>query len=125
MARESSREPGSDQIESLIDELIGDIFSEPRANAGASAGGMATAGAIFEGAFGSSSAGTATSMVERIFLAEAFASELAEALAPALAEQLAPRLMAALDQYVADGSAAKKPASATRSSSRAKKPGAK
>ena len=125
MAGESSREAGSDQVESLIDELIGDIFSEPRGNTGSSAGGMATAGAIFEGAFGSPAVGTGTSMVERLFLAEAFASELAEALAPALAEQLAPRLMAALEQYVADGSGAKKPASGTRSSGRVKKPGTK
>ena len=83
--------------------------------------GMATAGAIFESAFGSAKAGTNSSMLERLFLAEAFASELAEALAPALAEQLAPRLITALEQYVADGSAAKKPTSAARSASQARK----
>jgi hypothetical protein len=116
MAGESSKERGSEQVESLIDELISDIFSEPRTNSGTSMPGMATAGAIFEGALGPGRLGTTTSMLERLVLAEAFASELADALAPALAEQLAPRLITALEQYVADGSAAKKPAPRTRSS---------
>ncbi len=126
MAGESSREPSAEQVESLIDELIGDILSETRTSSGSAMRGMATAGAIYESAFGSAAAGTRTSVLERLILAEAFASELAEALAPALAEQLAPRLITALDQYVADGSAtAKKPASSSRSGSQARKTEAK
>jgi hypothetical protein len=120
-----SKEPSSEQVESLIDELIGEIFSESRTGSGTSMRGMGAAGAIYESAFGSAAAGTQTSVLERLVLAEAFASELADALAPALAEQIAPRLIAALDQYAANGSAAKKPASGSRSGSQARKAEAK
>jgi hypothetical protein len=43
-------------------------------------------------------AGSGISMLERLVLAEVFASALAEALAPALAESLAPRLIRYLQQ---------------------------
>ena len=112
MAEASSKQATDEQVESLIDDLIGEIFNEPRASSESPARGMATAAALFETAFGSTRGASRTSMVERILVAEAFAGELAEALAPALAEQLAPRLMQAMEQLTTREAAAKKPASA-------------
>ncbi len=108
MAVESPRETGQDQVESLIDELIHDIFRESATPPETSARGMAATSALLEAAFGASRE-TRASVLERVLLAEAFAAELAEALAPALAEQLAPRLMKALDKATADQPGGKKP----------------
>lgn len=120
MAGESSKEPGEDRVESLIDDLISDILSESGGAAESSVRGTA---ALFETAFGPPK-GARVSALDRLLLAEAFASELAEALAPALAAQLAPRLMKALERLTSDGGAGRKPASA-RSGSEGRKPGSK
>jgi hypothetical protein len=125
MALESSSETGEDQVESLIDDLIREIFNEPGAPSESSVRGMATSAALLEAAFGSVRGASRSSAVERVLLAEAFAAELADALAPALAEQLAPRLMKALEQRVADEGAGKKPAPGGRPGSQGKKPGTK
>ena len=72
--------------------------------------------ALLEAAMGSSSReGSRTSMLERLLLAQAIASELADALAPALAEALAPEIMKALEHQMADTSNQKEPVGATRS----------
>ena len=123
MAVESPRETGQDQVESLIDDLIHDIFREPAAPPETSERGMAATSALLEAAFGASR-GTRTAVLERVLLAEAFAAELAEALAPALAEQLAPRLIKALDQATAGQPGGKKPAPGGRTGGQ-RRPGAK
>jgi len=124
MAVESSKGTGEDQVESLIDDLIRDIFNESGGAPESPPRGTATAAALFEKAFGSAR-GPRVSALERLLLAEAFAHELAEALAPALAEQLATRLVKALDQLTADEAASGKPASAARPSGQGRKPEAK
>lgn len=121
MAAESSKEASEDRVESLIDDLIYDILSEPSAAAEPS---VRDAAALFERAFGPVK-GARISTVERVVLAEAFASELAETLAPALAAQLAPRLLKALERLTTDEGAGRKPTSAARSGSEGRKPGAK
>jgi len=60
-------------------------------------------------------------MLERLFLAQAFATELADVLAPALAEQLAPRLLKALEELMKE-TGDKKPAPPNRSSGQGRKP---
>jgi hypothetical protein len=112
---ESFKETDGHQAESLIDDVIRDIFTERGAPSETSMAGMATTAALLETAFGSMRGASRTSTLERVLLAEAFASELAEALAPALAEQLAPRLMKALEHLTTAEAAGKKPASAARS----------
>jgi hypothetical protein len=123
MAEESSNQATDEQVESLIDDLIGDIFNESRASE-SSMRGMAAAAALMETAFGSGRGASRASVVERILVAEAFAAELADALAPALAEQLAPRLMNALEQVVTQEAAAdQNPASSARSARSARSSG--
>jgi hypothetical protein len=117
MAGEATK-VSQDQVESLIDELIGDIFSQSGTYSEASMSSNPTSASLLESAFGSAQGMSRTSVLERLFLAESFASELAEALAPALAEQIAPRLIKALEQYIAEESAGnKKPTQARRSGS--------
>jgi hypothetical protein len=125
MAGESSKENGQGQVESLIDELIRDIFKESGGSSESSMRGMATTAALFETAFGSPRGGSRVSVLERLVVAEAFATELAEALAPVLAEQLAPRLIKALEHMTAGEETAKQPASAGASSSQSRKPESK
>jgi len=114
MAGESSKGTAEDQVDALIDDLISDIFGGSGTHAEAG-GGMASAAALFEGAFGSGRKQSRTSMLEKLFLAQAFATELADALAPALAEQIAPRLISAVEQYMANGSGAGKSGPGARS----------
>jgi hypothetical protein len=135
MAVESSKETPKAQLESLIDDLIHDIFNESGGSPESPMRGMATTTSLFENVLGSARGGPRTSMVERMLLAEAFAAELADALAPALAEQLAPRLMKAMDKLAASQAPGEKPASSgrpgsarpgsARSSSRDRKPEAR
>jgi hypothetical protein len=114
MANGSSKEAPEDQVESFIDELIGQIFSESGAPAGSAMRGMATATTLFDTAFGATGKASRTSLLERVLVAQAFAGELAEALAPALAEQLAPRLMKALEELMPAQAPDKAPASGGR-----------
>jgi len=103
----------------LIDDLIRDILSDSGTSSESPMRG-ATA-ALFETAFGSTRGDSRTSMLERLLIAEVFASELAEALAPALAEQLAPRLMKSFE-HVTTEAAGQKPAAGSRSTSQRRKP---
>ncbi|HTZ93225.1 MAG TPA: hypothetical protein VMB74_12580 [Streptosporangiaceae bacterium] len=123
MAVESSKDAGQEQTEALVDDLIRDIFSDSGMSAESPMRGMATA-ALFETAFGSARRPSRNSMLERLLLAQVFASELAETLAPALAEQLAPRLVKAMEQASTDGSSTK-PASGGRPTSQRRRPEAK
>ncbi len=125
MAVESSKELGEDEVESLVDDLIRDILNESGGSAESPVHGMATTAALFETAFGSTRDAARISVLERLLLAQAFAAELADALAPALAEQLAPRLLKSLEMYTTTQAPTKKPASAARSSSQARKQAAK
>jgi hypothetical protein len=123
MASESFRDTSEKQVESLIDELISEIFRESGVSAERSKSGMAATAALLETALGSGRTASRTSVLERLFLAQAFAAELAEALAPALAEQLAPRLLKALEGHMKEAGE-KKPTPPTRSS-QTRKPEAK
>ena len=123
MAVESSRETGEDQVNSLIDDLIHDIFKEPGAASETSTRGTATTSVLLESAFGATR-DMRISQLERLLLAEAFAAELADALAPVLAEALAPRLMKALDRATAAPPGGKKPGAGGRAGGQ-RKPDAK
>ena len=119
MATESkeSRHPeaGQDPVEAFTDDLIREFFTEDgqsNKSAGLGRGAMA---ALLEATMGSPSRGASgTSMLERVLLAQAIASELADSLAPALAEALAPEIMRALDHYRSDESSRQEPIAATR-----------
>jgi hypothetical protein len=118
MAAEESKESGEHQVESQIDDLIREILNETGVSSESSRRGMATTAALFETAFGSTRTMSRDSIIERLLVAEALASELADALAPALAEQLAPRLMKAMEQFMTTETESKKPASSTTSTTR-------
>ena len=114
MAGESTKETAEGQADTLIDDLISEIFSDSGAVTDSSMRGMATTAALLETALGptrGSRGASKTSVLERLFLAQAFATELADTLAPALAEQLAPRLLKSLEELMAQN-AEKKPAPA-------------
>ena len=107
MVADDSREStGHDPIESLIDDLIRDIFTEAGQPAKTRARNGDTMASLIEGAIlsGPSGSGAAPrqSTIERLLLAQAVASTLAEALAPALADALTPEIMKALEHYTAD-----------------------
>lgn len=121
MTAEPPKETGEEQVESLIDDLIHDIFRESGMHSETSSRGMAATSALFEAAAG---AGRDVRLpaLERLLIVEAFAAEVAEALAPVLADQLTPRLMKALDQVMAGQGAVKKPAPAGRAGTQGRKP---
>jgi len=98
MTDESVKESASELTDSLIDDLIRDILSESGGLSDSAARGKASSAVLLETALASMFAGSRVSMLERLVLAEVFASALAEALAPALAESLAPRLIRYLQQ---------------------------
>jgi hypothetical protein len=109
MADESSREPGQDHVESLIDDVIRDILNEAGASTKSAVRGRASTAALIETAIAAPRVGSRTSTLERLLLTEAFAVALAEALAPALAEVLAPRVMKVLERSTPGEPAGKGP----------------
>jgi hypothetical protein len=121
MAGDSSKENGHDKAESLIDDLIRDILNEAGASSRSAPGGMGPMAALLETAIASPRAASQTSILERLLLAETFASALAGALAPALAEALAPRVMKVLEQSTTEQSAEKTSPSTTTSGDRGRK----
>lgn len=126
MAAETSKEAGEDQAESAIDDLIREILNESGTSTEPSARGGTTTAALIETAIASMRGSSQTSLLERVLVAEALASELAEALAPALAEQLAPRFLKALEQAARDGGEKEKAAEPTaRSGGQGRKPQAR
>jgi hypothetical protein len=124
MAGESSKTETEDQVEALIDDLIGKIFSDSGVSGDRSMRDMATTAALFEAAFGARPS-SRTSVLERVLVAQVFAGELADALAPALAEQLAPRLMTALEDVMAADTSGKPQTPNGRSTGQARKPESK
>lgn len=124
MTAEPSKETGEEQVGSLIDDLIHDIFKESGMPSETSPRGMTATAALFEAAAGSGR-GARFPALERLLIVEEFAAELADALAPALADQLAPRLMKALEQVTAAQGAGKQPASAGRAGNQSRKPEAR
>ncbi|MET8340219.1 hypothetical protein ABZV14_42405 [Streptosporangium canum] len=99
MATEENGKPaGAEPVESLIDDLIRDIFSEAAHSTKTRARGGDSITALIETALVSSQAGSKASAIERLLITEVFASTLADALAPALAEALAPEIFKALEQ---------------------------
>ena len=124
MAGESAKGGGHDQTDSLIDELIREILTESGASPGPAPSGPSPA-SLLEAAFASALGSPKVSTLERLLIAEAFASALAEALASALAEQLTPRLMKHLDQVIDDRPAGKSPAGAASASGTGRKSEAK
>jgi len=116
MASGSPKETHEEQVEAFIDDLIRDIFNESGGFPDSSAmREMATTAVFYETVFGSARAASRTSTLERVLVAQAFASELADALAPALAEQLAPRLLKAMEDVMDGETVSKKSPSASRS----------
>jgi hypothetical protein len=101
MPAESSKEPGQDHVESLIDDVIRDILNEASVSAKSAVRGRASTAALIETAIATPQTGSRASILERVLLAEAFAGALADALAPALADMLAPRVMKLLEQSMA------------------------
>jgi len=114
-ADDSSGSAGHDPIESLIDDLIRDIYTESgqpakttRARSGDTMAGLIESAILS----GPSAAASRQSMIEKVLLAQAVASALAEALAPALADALTPEIMKALEHYTADDGPGEKAGSA-------------
>ncbi|WP_031172567.1 hypothetical protein [Streptosporangium roseum] len=98
MASEENGKPaGAEPVESLIDDLIRDIFSEAAQSTKTRARGGDSITALIETALVSSPTGAKASAIERLLIAEVLASTLADALAPALAEALAPEILKALE----------------------------
>jgi hypothetical protein len=123
-ADDSSESTGHDPIESLIDDLIRDIFTESGQPAKTRARSGDTMASLIEGAIMSApgAASSQQSMLEKVLLAQAVATALAEALAPALADALTPEIMKALEHYTADeGPGEKASPAATTGQSRQKK----
>ena len=119
MATESkeSRHPdaGQDPVEAFTDDLIREFFTEAGQSTKTAGLGKGVMAALLEAAMGSPARGApGTSMVQKVLLAQAIASELADSLAPALAEALAPEIMKALEHYRSDGSSRQEPIGATR-----------
>lgn len=112
-AESSSRENGKDQADSVFDDLIRQIISDPNGSTEHNGRDMATVAALFDEIFGSGRRKPKGSAFEKVLLAEAFASELADALAPALADRIAPRVMKAMDQLASEQGTSKKPAAAS------------
>jgi hypothetical protein len=122
MAGESPKETSEEQVEAFIDDLIRDIFNESGRSPESSAmRQMATTAMLYETVFGSERAASRASTLEKVLVAQAFASELADALAPALAEQLAPRLLKAMEDGMAGETASKRPTSASRTAGQGRK----
>ena len=90
MATESkeSKNPdaGQDPVEAFTDDLIREFFTEAGQSAKSAGLGSGAMAALLEAAMGSPSRRAwGTSILERVLLAQAIASELADVLAPALA----------------------------------------
>lgn len=106
MASEEASKPGGHEpVESLIDDLIRDIFSEAGQSTKArvrSADSMAT---LIETALTAPRTTSGASTIERLLVAQVLASALADAIAPALADALAPEIMKALEHHTANSRA--------------------
>jgi len=100
-------------VEAFTDDLIREFFAEAGQSAKSGRRGKAGMAALLEVIMAPDGA-SATSLLERLLIAQTIASELAQAIAPALAESLTPEIMKALELYAPDGHGRKEPATATR-----------
>ena len=100
-------------MEAFTDDLIREFFTEAGQSAKSGRRGKAGMAALLEVIMAPDGA-SATSLLERLLIAQTIASELAQAIAPALAESLTPEIMKALELYAPDGHGRKEPATATR-----------
>jgi hypothetical protein len=123
MAPESGKDSGhsgggQDSVESFTDDLIREFLTEASKSIKSAGGGRTSLAPLIEAIMASSRGPSRPSMVdsmlERLLLAQMFASQLADAIAPALAESLTPEIMKSLEHYTANGSSHKEPAAATR-----------
>jgi hypothetical protein len=119
MATESkeSRQPdtGQDPVEAFTDDLIREFLTEAAQSTKSAGLGSGAMAALLEAAMGSPSGrASGTSILQRVLLVQAIASELADSLAPALADALAPEIVKALEHYRSDGSMRQEPIGATR-----------
>jgi len=120
MAAEPSNKPAHDQLESLIDGLIRDILNEAEAPAPSGRGRAST---LMETAM--AAAPSSPMALEKLLLAEAFASALADAIAPAMAAALAPRIVTVLERTMPSQPAGKRPLATATSNGGGRKPGAR
>jgi hypothetical protein len=105
-AENDGSSPDHDPWESVIDDAIRDIFSEASSSTKSRVRGRDPMEILIETTLSSASRTTSKgSPVERLLLAQIYASALADALAPALAEALAPEIMKAFEQHVSDSHA--------------------
>jgi len=106
MAEAAGNSAGHDPAESLIDDLIRDILSEPGQATKARARSGDPLATLIETAIASAPrTEPKAATMEKLLIAQLFASTLADALAPALAEILAPEIMKALEQHTSDSRA--------------------
>jgi len=113
MATESAKEAGKDPMEAFTDDLIREFFTEAGQSNKSGRRGRGGMAALLEAVMASDGA-SATSLLERLLIAQTIASELAQAIAPALAESLTPEIMKALELHAPDGQGRKEPTTATR-----------
>ncbi len=111
MASESGRGAGQDPMEAFTDDLIREFFGEAGQSTKSRRRGGGGMAALLEAVMASDGA-SASSLFERLLIAQTIAAELAEAIAPALAESLTPEIMKALELYAPDGQGRKEPAAA-------------
>jgi len=111
MPTESAKEAGRDPMEAFTDDLIREFFAEAGQSAKSGRRGRGSMGALLEAVMASDGM-SATSLLERLLIAQTIASELAQAIAPALAESLTPEIMKALELYAPDGQGRKDPSAA-------------
>lgn len=111
MASGSGRGAGQDPMEAFTDDLIREFFAEAGQSTKSRRRGRGGMAALLEAVMASDGA-SASSLFERLLIAQTIASELAEAIAPALAESLTPEIMKALELYAPDGQGRKEPAAA-------------
>jgi hypothetical protein len=119
MATESAKEAGQDPMEAFTDDLIREFFTEAGQSSKSGRRGRSGMGALLEAVM-SADGSSATSLLERLLIAQTIASELAQAIAPALAESLTPEIMKAMELYAPDGQSRKEP-----TATRARRTGAK
>jgi hypothetical protein len=100
-------------VEAFTDDLIREFFSEAGQSTKSGRRGKGGMAALLEVIMAPDGA-SATSLLERLLIAQTIAAELAEAIAPALAESLTPEIMKAMEVYAPDGQGRKEPTAATR-----------
>jgi hypothetical protein len=100
-------------VEAFTDDLIREFFTEAGQSTKSGRRGKSGMAALLEVVMAPDGA-SATSLLQRLLIAQTIAAELAEAIAPALAESLTPEIMKAMELYAPHGQGRKEPTAATR-----------